>query len=960
MQSELSGSIKDIKFPKKTLFKMRNQVIKQREEALQQFMNALCNSEPKYNLFIIQNDQFCEFIKIDEDIRNLLIEQYISTEKTLSGLRLRGTFVSRSRSNLNSLVQPSSPAIQHQSIRQSFQVTKESNFEQTVFDFLFLLNQNNEEKENIVKQRGILHFIGNIETHPIMSKACLCLVNKLLNYQQNKHAEKYNKIFARTETGLIRAMKLEIHMKERNKLVTNQQVMLILDSYLKSNPRVKDIRLLLGDQEACDLFSKWYTVRKNYKDMNLCEPKNIKRSKQSFRKSKSSYVSGISDEDTTHQGTLNHKRIQGTVGTMGVCEEDPLENFSDQFTQLEDRESIGKRQNDKLKEIKRSMSKDNNQEWIFSHIIDNDIKVFTNERQQELLEFQTQIEYDNMSLDLQQISFIVQILESEQLKFIPEGDSDNCEENTIYYIHFNDEPLMRVNIQIKDQLQSIFVQISQIDKNNQSKIFLLKHFLVLSDYIIILFSHSEQSSHDNLTCIQERYQLVSQMHVVDEEIEQEDEEEKHPQVSESKHCQNHQNSSSKSHQLSEPMMQSSDSRDQINLPYSSSGGCANSSQQKLVNVRMIVEISDENIKQQLSSNSRTRLFFDKLRGDQNSLEQRCSNLKKKIYKMYPNNKSLIYIQTNDSILKQIDIPFVMQTVVSQVKLPPQQQIMNSTDSSGQGNHTSQIASEKLSNSSTYFRKSDVFLEPFESGICIDDSLTKTHRLIFNKFPSRPYHVLVITKEKEKQGDVINIRDFEASLIPMKALEGIVFYNSGIKAGASQSHKHLQVLPIKSLPNKKIPIHQRVLEEIKRHKSNAKRQDKNDDSQLFQSFDENLFILSEYQQMRHTFCWLETSYFQNIISDKDLKKSAQYYRDAYQACLKKIGNADGQLPYNFVVTPEWMFMVIRQKPHHENIPCNSLGYLGLMYAKNEEQRDKIVEIKPIEMLKELAAPMDFKQ
>ena len=47
-----------------------------------------------------------------------------------------------------------------------------------------------------------------------------------------------------------------------------------------------------------------------------------------------------------------------------------------------------------------------------------------------------------------------------------------------------------------------------------------------------------------------------------------------------------------------------------------------------------------------------------------------------------------------------------------------------------------------------FRKSDIFLEPFEEGICIDDNLTKTHRLIFNKYPSRKYHLLVITKEKE--------------------------------------------------------------------------------------------------------------------------------------------------------------------------------------------------------------------
>jgi len=44
-----------------------------------------------------------------------------------------------------------------------------------------------------------------------------------------------------------------------------------------------------------------------------------------------------------------------------------------------------------------------------------------------------------------------------------------------------------------------------------------------------------------------------------------------------------------------------------------------------------------------------------------------------------------------------------------------------------------------------FRKSDVFLEPFEEGICIRDNLTRTHRLLFNKNPARENHVLIITK-----------------------------------------------------------------------------------------------------------------------------------------------------------------------------------------------------------------------
>lgn len=87
-----------------------------------------------------------------------------------------------------------------------------------------------------------------------MSKACLSLVSKLLNFENNRHAELYNKIFGRTETGLIRAMKLELHMKERNKFITNNQVMWLLYAYLKVNPRVKDIRLLLSDPEACEVF----------------------------------------------------------------------------------------------------------------------------------------------------------------------------------------------------------------------------------------------------------------------------------------------------------------------------------------------------------------------------------------------------------------------------------------------------------------------------------------------------------------------------------------------------------------------------------------------------------------------------------------------------------------------------------------------------------------------------------
>lgn len=110
------------------------------------------------------------------------------------------------------------------------------------------------------KQRGVLHFIGNIEADPMIAQGCLKLVSKLLDYQKNIFAEAYNRILARQEVSLIKSMKLELHMK--TSLFAKDHVISILDSYLTGNPRV-DIRLILCDSQACDAFTRGQRVRKN-------------------------------------------------------------------------------------------------------------------------------------------------------------------------------------------------------------------------------------------------------------------------------------------------------------------------------------------------------------------------------------------------------------------------------------------------------------------------------------------------------------------------------------------------------------------------------------------------------------------------------------------------------------------------------------------------------------------------
>ena len=143
----------------------------------------------------------------------------------------------------------------------------------------------------------------------------------------------------------------------------------------------------------------------------------------------------------------------------------------------------------------------------------------------------------------------------------------------------------------------------------------------------------------------------------------------------------------------------------------------------------------------------------------NTLKDRCKLLREKIEKMSgPDNAALVYTSTYDHILEQSQIKFICQQWLPSAPKP-------------------QVVST--------FRKTDVFLKPFEPGLCIEDDLTAKHTLLFNKFPVRRNHVLIITKEKRQQTDLLNQSDFEAICLTMKSLdESFAFYNAGEKAGSS--------------------------------------------------------------------------------------------------------------------------------------------------------------------------------
>ena len=84
-----------------------------------------------------------------------------------------------------------------------------------------------------------------------------------------------------------------------------------------------------------------------------------------------------------------------------------------------------------------------------------------------------------------------------------------------------------------------------------------------------------------------------------------------------------------------------------------------------------------------------------------------------------------------------------------------------------------------------------FFISFDSEQC---DLNNNYRLILNKYNVVSNHVLIITKQFISQNEILNKNDFEIIFNVINSINGLAFFNSGINSGASQLHKHIQIIP----------------------------------------------------------------------------------------------------------------------------------------------------------------------
>jgi ATP adenylyltransferase len=235
-------------------------------------------------------------------------------------------------------------------------------------------------------------------------------------------------------------------------------------------------------------------------------------------------------------------------------------------------------------------------------------------------------------------------------------------------------------------------------------------------------------------------------------------------------------------------------------------------------------------------------------------------------------------------------------------------------------------------------KKDGEREPFlppEAPLTVGE-ITPTHVGVLNKFPVVAHHLLVVTKQFVPQKEPLDRDDFAAVATCLGELDWLAFYNAGRDAGASQPHKHLQLVPLPlGAGSWDVPM-----------------------EALFDSWAAAGAVLRLLRlPFKHAFALLDPPLF------LDPERAADRMHELYDAAMGAIGVMEEgaandepkrTLPYNLLVTRRWMLAVPRSREKFGSISVNALGFAGSLFVRDDAEMHRLREAGPMSVLREVAA------
>ncbi len=232
-----------------------------------------------------------------------------------------------------------------------------------------------------------------------------------------------------------------------------------------------------------------------------------------------------------------------------------------------------------------------------------------------------------------------------------------------------------------------------------------------------------------------------------------------------------------------------------------------------------------------------------------------------------------------------------------------------------------LAEQRRTTASGHFF--DPFLPPYEPDLFVAD-LSPTHVCVLNKYPVLAHHLLVVTRHWEAQEDLLTWADFRALWACMAQVDGLAFFNGGRVAGASQPHKHLQLVPFAG--NRGVaPL-------------------------------TALILRPGGLPFPHALVRLDSRLAQDPQAAAR-QSFGHYHRMLRQVGLgrhlgRRLGECAQPGPYNLLLTREWMLLVPRRLEASAGIGVNGMGFAGSLLARDDVQMAYLRQRTPLRFLGDL--------
>lgn len=219
--------------------------------------------------------------------------------------------------------------------------------------------------------------------------------------------------------------------------------------------------------------------------------------------------------------------------------------------------------------------------------------------------------------------------------------------------------------------------------------------------------------------------------------------------------------------------------------------------------------------------------------------------------------------------------------------------------------------------------------PYDPAMYVADA-SDTHVCLLNKFNVVGHHLLIVTRHFELQEAPLNLQDFTALWTCLAEYDSLGFYNAGAEAGASQRHKHLQVVPLPLADEgPRFPTEPLIDAAVIRPGTIGR--------------------TDEFPFAHALAC------FEPRLAESP-PAAAQSTLTLYQAMLSELRllpdvglSPVATAPHNLLITRNWMLAVPRSRERVDSLSLNALAFAGALLVRNRQQLQFLRNFGPLAAL-----------